>query len=76
MRDATIDRKAVRLPNACTLGYGKYRAQYGDLVTFKEHYTDSTYGTRIGRVAGRIVYAPAIVDPRYPARRPSRITCM
>ena len=55
MRAATIDRQAVRLPNASTLGYGKWRAQYGDLITFREGEQ-----TRTGRVAGRVAYAPPL----------------
>ena len=51
--DAIIDRKQVRCPNASTLGYGKWKAQVGDLVEFKE-------GNKVvvGRMVGRISYAP------------------
>lgn len=51
--DIVIDRKQVHLPNASTLGFGKYKAQYGDCVLFSEG------GQRtMGRVIGRIAYAP------------------
>jgi len=48
--DATIDRRQVRLPNASTLGYGKWKAQVGDLVVFKETEHHYSHGRMIGRV--------------------------
>jgi hypothetical protein len=55
-RDATIDRQQVLVPNASTLGCGKYKAQFGDVVLYKE----LNGHTRIARVAGRIKFAPAL----------------
>jgi hypothetical protein len=55
--DAQIDRKQVYCPNASTLGYGKHKAQFGDVVVFEENNT-----LRVGRVAGRIKYAPPCGD--------------
>jgi len=52
--DAIIDRRQVRCPKASTLGYGKWKAQVGDLVLFTEGQQ-----TRTGRMIGRIHYAPA-----------------
>lgn len=58
--DVTIDRKQVHLPNASTLGYGKFKAQHGDVVLFKQ---DPSIGQlTIGRVVGRIASAPRIGD--------------
>lgn len=54
--DVTIDRKQTGyLPNTSTLGYGKYKAQFGDVVLFTE-----ANHVRIGRVIGRIKSAPRI----------------
>lgn len=61
--DARIDRKQVKLPNACTLGYGKWKAQLGDWVTWN---TDGNSG--FGRVAGRVAYAPAICEDKEPIK--------
>ncbi len=48
--DAIIDRRQVRLPNASTLGFGKWKAQVGDLLTFRETETQLSHGRMIGRV--------------------------
>lgn len=56
--DVTIDRQLVHCPNASTLGYGKYRAQVGDWITYREMYTDGSFNERVGRMIGRIAYAP------------------
>ncbi len=47
--DITIDRKQVRLPNIHLFGGNKWKAQFGDIVFFRE-------GDRVlvGRVAGRV----------------------
>jgi hypothetical protein len=66
MRDATIDHRQVRLPNASHLGYDKWKAQRGDVIVYREG-----EGTRTGRVLGRVAYAPpegeigAITDHLY-----------
>lgn len=52
--DAIIDKKQVRCPNASTLGYGKWKAQVGDIVLFQE----GERRTRVGRMIGRVHYAP------------------
>jgi hypothetical protein len=57
--DCTIDTKQVYCPNATWLAYGKGAARFGDVVWYKEWLTDGTYDTRIGRVIGRVAYAPA-----------------
>ena len=62
-RDATIDRQQVHLPNASTLGFGKYKAQFGDVVLYQQD--EHTY---IGRVAGRIHYAPPLESSEKPIR--------
>lgn len=56
--DCTIDTRQVYLPNASTLGFGKYQARFGDFVWYREHYTDGSYSTVLGRVLGRVAYAP------------------
>lgn len=47
--DILIDKKQVKCPNVSLLGYGKWKAQVGDLVWFKEGDTE-----RIGRMVGRV----------------------
>jgi hypothetical protein len=59
--DVTTDKKLMKLPNASTLGFGKWKAQFGDMVRF----TDEN-GNHMGRIAGRvkdggILYAIVIV---------------
>ena len=54
-KDATIDRRQVPCPNASLIGYGKRNAQVGDVIRFEEHGR-----IRLGRMIGRIEYAPAI----------------
>jgi hypothetical protein len=49
--DVIIDRKLVVCPNASTLGFGKWKAQVGNLVLFKENDKIVT-----GRMIGRIQY--------------------
>jgi len=62
--DVQIDRRAVHVPRASTLGYGKYRAQPGDWIVWSFPISDSDDTARgpdsIGRVLGRVAYAPAI----------------
>jgi len=47
--DVKIDKKQVQLPYHWRSGYDKYKAQFGDVVFFKEGSR-----TEIGRVIGRI----------------------
>jgi len=54
-RDAIIDKRKVRCPNASLIGYGKLFAQVGDVVRFTEGDTP-----RIGRMIGRVAYAPSL----------------
>ncbi len=67
--DTRIDRYPVKCFQASTLGYGKYIAEVGDIIIYRE----STYNVedlktlsnphvheRIGRMAGRVHYAPAL----------------
>lgn len=63
--DCTIDKQQVICRNASTLGYGKYKAQVGDVIAWR----DSTEGdTRIGRMIGRIKYAPSLMGDKGPVR--------
>lgn len=62
--DVTLDRKQVKLPNACTLGYGQATARAGDWIVW----LDSTGERYYGRVIGRVVYAPLVADDRDPIR--------
>lgn len=48
--DVRIDRKQVKLPNSTNLGFGKWKAQFGDVVRFDESGHDM-YGRIIGRIA-------------------------
>lgn len=34
--DVTIDQRQVHCPNACTLGFGRYQARFGDFIQYKE----------------------------------------
>lgn len=51
--DAVIDRRQVKCPVASLIGYGKRNAQVGDVIQFEENGR-----RRIGRMIGRIVFAP------------------
>lgn len=53
--DVTVDRKQVRCSNASTLGYGQWKARFGDFVTFSE-------GGKVmfGRIAGRVTITSAL----------------
>ena len=67
--DATFDRKQTYCPNTYpTLGYGKYKAQFGDCLLYKENLTNGDYNMRLARVAGRVDYAPAIGEDSTPTR--------
>lgn len=46
-------RATVRVPNASTLGYGRWEASPGNLVTFEIPRADGTTSARHGRVIGR-----------------------
>jgi len=62
-QDAIIDRKQVICSNATTIGYGKWRAQTGDLLLYRE----SENSLRLARVIGRVKYAPALDGDKGPA---------
>jgi len=55
--DARMDRKQVKLPCASTLGFDKWKAQFGDMVMFREG-----HNLELGRIISRINYAPVIGD--------------
>lgn len=53
MNDYTIFRKPRYCKNLqTTLGHSKYAVEVGDLILFREYYTDGTHGQRLGRVLG------------------------
>jgi hypothetical protein len=58
--DAKIDRYSVTCPNASQLGYHKVKAEFGDIVVYRERFQDGNDPPRVGRVAGRVHYAPAL----------------
>jgi hypothetical protein len=62
--DAFIDRKQMRCPNASTIGYGKWKAQTGDIVVYRAN----EGMTQVGRVIGRITHAPALDGDKSPTR--------
>ena len=65
--DARMDRKQTYCPNTYpTMGYDKYKAQFGDCILYKEHLENGEYNVRLARVAGRVDYAPAICDDTSP----------
>lgn len=53
--DVTIDKKQVPCPNASRIGYDKYKAQVGDVITYTERGQEHT-----ARMIGRIVHAPSL----------------
>jgi len=55
--DATIDRKQVICKKSSYLGFSKVTARTGDMVVYSE---GTEWGTHVGRVIGRIAYAPAL----------------
>lgn len=61
--DAQIDRKQVLCPNVSHLGYDKYKAQFGDIVLFIQNDR-----AQVGRVIGRVHYAPALEGDTRPIR--------
>ena len=70
--DAIIDKQQVPCPNTSHIGYDKRKAQVGDIVNF----TDTGTGpdgkpasrTRVGRMIGRIKYAPALSGDKHAIR--------
>lgn len=54
-------RKKIHCVNATSIGFGKYMAEVGDLIVYKEHYNDDSYGMRTARMIGSVT-APK-VDP-------------
>lgn len=55
-KDVIIDRQQVRCKNASHLGFDKAKAQVGDIVIYR----DDNDTSHIGRMIGRIRYAPGI----------------
>ena len=64
--DAIIDKRFVHCPNSSHSGYSKWRSQVGDLVFWSMDGTESA--TMIGRMIGRIHYAPALEGDKEPVR--------
>ena len=52
-KDAQIDKRQVKLPNASWMGFSKSTAQYGDFVVWND-----TGELKLARVIGRVAYAP------------------
>ncbi len=63
--DAQIDRRQVLCKNADCSGYGKIRAQLGDILRYGYGETGFTH---TGRMVGRIHYAPAMEGDKEPIR--------
>ena len=59
-QDASFDKRQVICKNATHLGYGKIRAQVGDLVLTKDGL--------LARMIGRITYAPTLAPTDKPIR--------
>lgn len=49
-RYKSIAGKGVYLPNASTLGFSRHMARKGDVIVYRENYTDGSYGKRLARV--------------------------
>lgn len=45
-------RKPIYCPNACSLGFARHSVSVGDLILYREHYRDGSWGTRLARVLG------------------------
>lgn len=52
--DCKIDKRPIKCPNACRLGYGLSVANVGNLIVYQEHYADGSHGLRTARVLGRV----------------------
>ena len=59
-KDAQFDKRLVLCKNATTFGFGKMRAQVGDLVLTKDGLS--------ARMVGRITYAPQLDSTDKPIR--------
>jgi hypothetical protein len=70
--DATIDRKQVICRNSSHLGYSKVTARTGDIVIYSE---GKEWGTHVGRVIGRIAYAPSLANEA-PIRKWLLLACL
>jgi hypothetical protein len=53
--DVKRDKRQLLLPNVSLIGYSTNLLRYGDFFTYKEYYTDKTYGIRLGRCHGRVI---------------------
>lgn len=62
--DATIDRKQVICRKSSHLGYSKVTARTGDIIV----YVESENVSRVGRVIGRVAYAPPLSGDAQPIR--------
>lgn len=66
--DCTIDRKQVICRNSSHIGFSKVKARVGDIVVYGDG-SQTQFETRnVGRVIGRIVYAPALDANEQPIR--------
>lgn len=63
--DATIDRKQVICKKSSYLGYSKVTARTGDVVLWRD---GEGCNTNVGRVMGRVAYAPALDGDTQPIR--------
>ncbi len=61
--DAVIDQEPVMCKNAQLIGFQKYPACFGDIIVFRENYPGGDFQQFIGRVAGRVHYAPELPSP-------------
>jgi hypothetical protein len=62
-KDVKIDRYAVKCRSANTLGYGKWKAEVGDIIVFEENGEHA-----VGRMAGRVHSAPALISGEKPIK--------
>jgi hypothetical protein len=60
-RKIKVSRKKVaKLLNATSIGYGQWKARPGDIIVFKEWYTNNEYRYRLARLIGVITESDVV----------------
>lgn len=60
MRKAEYDKRQVYCANASLIGGGAYKARINDFILYRTEFTDGSDRLTLGRVIGRVRYAPAL----------------
>lgn len=65
-RPVKYDNRRVYLPNASTIGYGRYYAKAGNLIVFQDEYREGlNHLTHVGKVIGRISETDTLQGERH-----------